>query len=339
MIRKNASLAVCCLFASCLAAHADSAPFGVLSAYNLVALGTSSVAGNITGPITSDSGGRIAAAGQITHTLGIGYNLGSDPWGSLANGYAVVAGGGIKITDTSDYFRLGGGGGVWASSSNTSNFDFSAEKGVNAKLTVGGTSPIDFATERTAMQTLNKNLSTLTSNGTTVESGSSSWLTLTLTGSSSTLNVFTLTAAQFDNDQLDFIVSSADSGATIIVNVLGDDLTLGKAIEINGQQEGDSNDDNNLILFNFVTATNVTINAQYDAAMLAPYATLSGTSQMGGNFIVAAVGTTGEIHNDESMVTLPPFTPTSATPEPGTITLLSSGLVFMAGALRRRKRA
>jgi choice-of-anchor A domain-containing protein len=186
---------------------------------------------------------------------------------------------------------------------------------------------------------LNKNLSTLTSNGTTVESGSSSWLTLTLTGSSSTLNVFTLTAAQFDNDQLDFIVSSADSGATIIVNVLGDDLTLGKAIEINGQQEGDSNDDNNLILFNFVTATNVTINAQYDAAMLAPYATLSGTSQMGGNFIVAAVGTTGEVHNDEFEGKLPPFTPTSATPEPGTITLLGSGLVFMAGALRRRKRA
>lgn len=193
-MKKAIAVVVCCLFAGSLASYADNvAPFGILSAYNLVALGTSTVAGNIVGPTTSDSEGRIAAAGQITHTLNVADKLGSDPWGSLADGFALVAGGGVNVSPAGGHFTIKGGN-VWASSNNA-NYYFN-EPGT---LNVGGTSSIDFAAERTAMQSLSSNLSTLTSNGTAVESGSSSWLTLTLSGTSTTLNVFTLTAAQFDN--------------------------------------------------------------------------------------------------------------------------------------------
>jgi len=331
-MKKSIVVVAFCLFACSLAARADSvAPFGILSAYNLVALGSSTVAGNIVGPTGSDSEGRIAAAGQITHTLNVADKLGSDPWGSLAGGFALVAGGGVNVSPAGGHFTVKGGS-VWASSNNAGYY-FNDP----GTLVVGGTSPINFAAERTAMQSLNSSLSTLTSNGTVgcATGGNPSWTGLC--GTSSTLNVFTLTAAQFDDDQLDFIVPSSQSGATIIVNVLGTGLTLSQNILVNGVTETDSNDDNNQILFNFVDATSVTIDAQYDAAMLAPYATLSGTNQMGGNFIVAAVGQTGEVHNDEFLGILPKFT--SLAPEPASLMLLGTGLLFMAGMLFWRSRS
>ncbi len=329
MTNKIVVAIISCYIFGGLAAHATSAPFGSLSAYNLVAL-----SGNIVGPTTADNEGRVAAAGQFTNALNIGTNLGSDPWGSLANGYAMVAGGGVNVAKGSAAFNINGGGGVWAKTNNAT-YNFNDGK----TLTVGGTSPIDFATEQTAMQTLNTNLSGLTANGTmgTVSGGNPSWTGLY--GTSSTLNVFTLTAAQLSSDYLDFVVPGAQSAATIIVNVIGTAPVLNNAILVNGTQEGDSNDDNNLILFNFENASSVTINGQFDAALLAPNAVLSSTddAQMGGNFIVGSVGQTGEVHNDEFQGTIPLFSSSSAAPEPGTFTLMSSGFLFLAALLFRRR--
>jgi choice-of-anchor A domain-containing protein len=333
-----------CFFASCLVARADSAPFGVLSAYNLVALGTTGtnpIAGNIIGPTSSDNEGRIAAADQVTHTLNIGTGLGSDPWGSLANHYALVAAGGVNVSPAGGYFTLNGGGGVWASSNNA-NYYFN--NGDTGGVTIGGTSPIDFAAARTAMQTLNTNLSGLTANGAlgSVPGGNSTWTGLS--GNSTTLNVFTLTAVQLQSDFLDFIVPNAQTGATIIVNVIGANPVLGNAVMVNGQQESDSNSDNNLILFNFENASTVTVNGQLDASILAPNAVLSGSAQMGGNFIAAKVGLTGEVHNDEWVGSIPNFyTPPAnqpdLAPEPGTLTLMGSGVLLLAGLIIRRKLA
>ena len=70
MKKTNVFFVALVLFAGCAASYADSVPFGVLSAYHLVAFGTTgdnSIAGNMIGPITSESVGRIAAADQITH--------------------------------------------------------------------------------------------------------------------------------------------------------------------------------------------------------------------------------------------------------------------------------
>ena len=113
---------------------------------------------------------------------------------------------------------------------------------------------------------------------------------------------------------------------------------------INGVQESDSNNDNNRILFNFEDASRVTIKSQYDAALLKPHATLSDDAQMGENFIVAAVGQTGEVHHDEYVDAIPEFIfrddePAPATtPEPGTLALMGSGILFMAALVHRQKR-
>jgi hypothetical protein len=94
------TIAIWWLSASCAVCLADTAPFGVASAYNLVALGYGSTAGNIS--TSADVEGRIAAANDVTGATTIGSNLGSDPYGSLAGGYAMVAGVGVT---TSSYFQ------------------------------------------------------------------------------------------------------------------------------------------------------------------------------------------------------------------------------------------
>src|ERR1700709_2212362 len=73
-------------------------PFGVASAYNLVALGTVDSHGDtvISGNISTqaDITGRIAAAGMVLTGTTVGSNLYGDPWGSLAS-FDVVSTGGL----------------------------------------------------------------------------------------------------------------------------------------------------------------------------------------------------------------------------------------------------
>jgi choice-of-anchor A domain-containing protein len=339
MTKKWIVALVSCLSCGCLVSHAGTvAPFGVLSAFNLVALGTVNTSGQtvIDGNISTsaDVEGRIAAANWVTQATTIGSTLGSDPYGSLAGGYALVAGGGVSA---GNYFQINGGGNVWAAS-NSANYNWNENP--RGTLTVGGTSPspIDFAGVRTTMDAESLQLASLTASGTvTLGTGSNpSWLVLS--GTSKTLNVFTLTAAQFasTNNNIDIQVPV---GSTVIINVQGTNVTLGTGIYFNGNQESDSNNDGGDILFNFADATSVAIDGQFDGALLAPFATLTGGSQMGGTFIAAEIGQTGEVHNDEFTGTLPPTTPPDLAPEPGTLTLMGTGILLMVGLLRRFKRA
>jgi len=188
---------------------------------------------------------------------------------------------------------------------------------------------------------------------TTSNCSNSSWVVLyapSYTGKSATgttLDVFNLTANQFESlnsngtvnygAQLDFAVPA---GATIIVNVAGVSLTFNDAMLINGNQSGDSNNDGGMILFNLYQANQVAIDAQYDAALLAPMAALSGTAQMGGTFIVASVGPTGEVHNVEFNGKLPTTNkPPVHTPEPGSLLLMGTGILGLAVLVRRRLHA
>ena len=164
-----------------------------------------------------------------------------------------------------------------------------------------------------------------------------SWLVLK--GTSTTLNVFNLTAEQFA-DAAHNIDIEAPAGSTIIVNVAGNNLTLGAGLYYNGNQTTGDNSDDSHILFNFPDAQTVTIDAQFNASVLAPFALLSGTGQMGGNFIAAQIGQTGEVHNVEFVGSLPTETgkqsSASPVPEPGTWMMVGTGLVSLVGGLRRR---
>jgi choice-of-anchor A domain-containing protein len=294
-----------------------SCVFGVASAYNLVAL-----TGNISD--SADITGRIAADGQVTQATTIGTKLRtSDLYISEAskNGgpWAIVAAGGIP---TSNSFNVNAGGNVYSSTATSASFNFANENYSgspyeNSKLVTGGSSPINFSTLQTEMYSLTKQLAGLTANGAVCSVNSSgkivagggcptsstsynpSWIVLY--GTSATTNIFNLTQAQFQgSNNLDFVVPA---GSTVIVNIAGTSDTLQSSIYFNGATVTDANASS--ILFNFATATTVTINAQFDATLLAPYAHLSGGSQMGGTFIAASVGSTGEVHYDAFTSTLP----------------------------------
>lgn len=310
------------------------APFGVASAYNLVALGTVDSNGNtvIAGNISTnaDITGRIAAAGMVTNGTTIGSNLYSDPYGSLAP-YDVVSTGGLN---PGEQFNINSHGNVYAPGTN-GNFNFN---GGGHRVSTGS-SGIDFNALRTSLSNESLGLAALTANGQvlgTNQPGVNPSF-FVLKGTSSTLNIFNITAAEFadTNHPLDIV---APAGSTIIINVDGTSVTLGTGIYYNNQQNsGDSSADSD-ILFNFADATSVTIDGQFTASALAPFAVLSGNAQMAGTYIAAAIGQTGEVHNQEFTGTLPPVGPIAATPEPASLALMGTGITALAGILRKRKK-
>ena len=317
---------------------ADTVPFGIASAYNLVALGTVNGSGNtlIAGTIATnaDVNGRVAAADQVLLGTTIGSTLNSDPWGSLAT-FGLVSTNGLVAGQT---FNMNGGGNVFAPGTN-GNINFN-----NGGTRVGtGSSGINFSALRTTLDGETAVLNGLSANGVvgapTPVGGNPSWLVLE--GTSTTLNIFDITAAQFadTNHNIDIV---APVGSTIIVNVSGTNLTLGTGLYYNGNQtSGDSAADAN-ILFNFAGAQTVAIDAQFNASLLAPYAILTGTGQMGGNFIAAQIGQTGEVHNIEFDGTLPGNPggingKIPPVPEPGTLVMLGTGMMTIAAGFRRNK--
>jgi len=52
---------------------------------------------------------------------------------------------------------------------------------------------------------------------------------------------------------------------------------------------------------------------------------------MAGTFIAAAIGRTGEVHNQEFTGTLPPNDPIAPAPEPASLALLGTGITMLAG--------
>jgi choice-of-anchor A domain-containing protein len=317
-------------------AHADPVPpFGAASAYNLVALGSSTYAGNITAG--ADVTGRVAANGTLTGgTYGttIGSNIANDPYGSSAD-FAAVA---TSLTAGSTLY-INGGGNTYLPTHTGTTIDYN-DGGHN--LTTGANG-LNFTALQSTLQNMTGQIGGIATTG-IIRAGNSALgenPSFTVLKGTAGVNYFTLTALQFATATLDIEVPT---GATVIINVQGTNDTLGNAIYLNGTQyHGDGNEDED-ILFNFPDATNVDISAGLDASVLAPLALLTDNNgQIDGNFIAAQIDLTGnaEAHNVEftGIVPTPGTFSTGLAPEPNALALMGTGILGLAAFARRRIKA
>jgi choice-of-anchor A domain-containing protein len=146
------------------------------------------------------------------------------------------------------------------------------------------------------------------------------------------LNVFDLTASQLAHDQLDIVVPA---GATVLINVSGTSDALGAQINYNGNQLSGNSDAASNVLFNFDDATSLALDAEINGAVLAPFAIISGNSEMDGTIIGAQIDDNGEADNAEFTGVLP-GPPRALTPEPSSLLLFCTGLMGIACVMWRR---
>lgn len=254
---------------------------------------------------SSDIGGRAAAGTYFSGTFAVGTGLISS-----APNVDVVAGQGIK----SGQIQVNSGGNAYVPG---------ATVGGNLLMNGGGklvsTDPINFSAAQSYYDSLSTQLSGLTATGTISNTGQ-------INASSNGVNVFNLTAAQFD-----LVTSITTDSGTVIINVAGTPGENGNNMTVDGSQVSTGTNDSK-VLFNFYQdKSTLTLGNSFGGSVLAPYATVAGASQYNGTIIANALNFTGEIHgNGEFCGTIP-----TAAPEPGSVGLLGIGLVAAALGIRR----
>ncbi|WP_180542270.1 choice-of-anchor A family protein [Nevskia soli] len=325
------ALALLCGAAAC----ASASDLGVAEGYNVFTFG------NFSG--NADSQGRVAVGGNATLTnFGIGNDLGSS---SSLYPYSLVVGGNLTYQNgQTDFGGIAVGGNATLTSvtsggnmnvGGTLNTTGGQIDGMVAATSwinqnTGGPSGIsgspaaissivDFAGFQSTIDNESTSWGALAQTGT----ATLSYGTLTLSGTNSGLNVFDITTAQLAAATGGFVID-APAGSTVLINVDGGSGTFpNTGYSVNGVSYQN-------VLFNFTDATSLTGSGGLYGSILAPDAAFTfNNGQINGTVIALSMSGTGETHYAPFSGNLPGV---NAVPEPGSLTLLSSGAALMAGA-------
>jgi choice-of-anchor A domain-containing protein len=284
---------------------------GPAEGYNLFVLG------NVTQD-TIHSQGKVAVGGNI---IAVGGNITSSVSYGIGDrvplGNNLVVGGNINLGTNGQVNGKAIYGGATAS--------------VNATQGVMPGTPIDFSAARNSLVNLSDQFRGLTVNG-VVSAPANSGL-ITLSGQRSDYNVFNLASSQLTNTVRYQI--QAPSTAQIIINILGDNVTLGNgnfAFEVSGAQFS-------RVLYNF-NATQITAqNIEFQGNILAPNAVFNADSgQIRGTAIFGTVqeipGVNGTFEYNSPSGSFGDGSSNNSVPTPA----LLPGILAIAGRMWQRSR-
>ncbi len=322
-------------------ALAHGSVLGVAGDYNVFTFG------DFSG--SSDSEGRIAVGGNATiQNFSIGNSLGA---ASPSDPYTLVVGGNLTFQNGTSSFggiAVGGNAGLTSVNVNgnanvvgtlTSQYgqiNGSVDANAWSSQNTGGPSGIsgkaapisgivNFLSIQNTLDSDSLSWGALKQTGTVT----SSYGSLTLTGTSAGLNVFDVTSAQLAGATGGFTIS-APAGSTVLVNISGTSVSFpNTGYSLNGVSSQN-------VMFNLDNATTLTAQGGIDGSILAPFANMTfNNGAINGEVIAESLMGSGQTNDVPFTGSLPLAT---AAPEPGSVLLLSGGLTMMLAAVLRRKR-
>lgn len=296
-----------------LANHASATIVGPAVDYNVFIFGSGSFMSQNT-----DTMGNLAAGGNVSLmnyavAQGIAGNSGTTP-----NPARIVVGG--KLTAQNGGVGSNQNGAIYYGTTAPSLTNFTARGGQFANQSL-----VNFGTSAGLYKNLSTQLGGLSVNGSTVFNSTSDLLTLT--GSNSSLNVFTVSLADLNASK--GIDISSTAGSTVLINVTG----TGTATFSNGSVvESGITSTGAAVLYNFISASGVSLPGSKDpkGSILAPNASVTGGfGAMSGQLIAASYS--GNTQFDDVQ-----FTGVLPVPLPAALWLFASGLVGLSRLPRKQ---
>jgi choice-of-anchor A domain-containing protein len=272
----------------------QSQVFGAASDYNLFSR-------NNTGLNYSDVEGRAAIGGNATIQDGYSIGMAMSP---SASRYDLVVGGNLS-TQWNMVMERGSirYAGTYTQAQNAITF------GTSGATISQGALPVDFNATQTILTTRSTYFNSLTANGTITNTGG----ILTLTGTSSTVNIFTLSSLP---NSITTIRYNVPFGSTVIVNVAGTNIAVNSANANTANFEywnggsfvaiPDAYSNRSIrqyvqkVVWNFPSATSMTLqNVGFKGTVLAPNAGLSaGSGHVDGHLFVNSMQQVGGGNSD-----------------------------------------
>ena len=300
----------------CAATASNASAAETFSNYDVVAFGSFTSA-------NTEVNGSLAVGGAANVN---GFSVGKDLPSSFS-GNALTVGGNLAYTNGQVFHGNAVVGGAITGSS------FNVPAGTK---TANAAMPLNFSNELVSLKNISTAAAALTANGTITKPGN-----LVLTGTNTSLNVFSITAS-------DLFVGSGVAinipvGSLAVINVSGASFNAGSTggWTINGQTI--SNDSAGLassILYNFSDATALDISGSWGGTILAPKADVN--VRWGGFFgslYADDVNSSSEFYRARFTgydKIAPPVT--APVPEPASWLMMIGGFMLLGMAMRRRRR-